>query len=301
MLIERKLGLLLSHLKTIYFRITVKPGDDFNSNITYRIIWDRREILKTINDKVKALAYVKSLVPNIKHPHRYFETESFDKINWTSLPEEFVCKVSHGSGGAILVHKNAPKTNTLPNSVRKFGWKRLELLPINFDQVKAKKIFKNLMKSTYSQSLGRRKPEWGYWHPEPNLIVEEYLSLKGERPKKITCSVIDGAIKIIFVDQQLFSETEEVRSVVRYTPSTGIKPFAKELQVSEASVKELIRNSIALAINYEYLRVDWLLADGGFYFNELTPYPGGGNLIRNQNPDYFFLSNMWRPKKSDYR
>ncbi len=302
MALERKLGLALSHFKTYYYRFTLKPSQDFDKNITYIIVWDRREILKTFNDKVKSLSYVKSIVPNIKHPKRYFEVDSFENIDLKSLPEQFVCKVSHGSGGVVLVHKKAAKENTLPSSARKFGWGRFEVSPTNFDYAKARKIFGRLMKMTYGQGLDRRKPEWGYWFPEPKLIVEEYLSLKGEPPKRITCNVVDGTVEIIIATHLYYSKLfqEEIKSVSRYTPSTGIALFAKELQVSEESIEEIIKTSILIAADCGYLRVDWLLTDQGFLFSELTPYSGGGNLKRENDPDYLYLSNMWRPKRQNH-
>jgi hypothetical protein len=251
---------------------------------------------------VKSLNYVKNLVPHIKHPRRYYESDSFDLVDWNDLPDQFVCKVSHGSGGGVLVHNNAPPGNTLPGSSRKFGWRRFEVLPINFDPVKHRKLFEDLMKRTYGQSLDKRKPEWGYWSPEPKIIVEEFLSLNGEFPIKITCSVVNGSVEIIFADKVVYENQHKTEiTIARYLPSTGIESFAQKLQVSKESVEELINSSILVAINYEYLRVDWLLADGGFFFNELTPYVGGGNLRNKKDPGYLFVSKMWRPKKSDYR
>ena len=305
MIIERILGLFLSHLKTIYYRTTVKPTDDFDKNVIYKMIWDRREILKTYNDKVKSLEHVKDLIPNVKYPRRYYETDSIEKVDWSSLPEQFACKASHGSGGIILIHKKAPSGNSLPMNSKKFGWRRLEIQPKDFDSKLASKIYQHLMKSTYAQGFNRRKPEWGYWFPEPKLIIEEFLSLKGELPPRIECNVIDGEVRIVIANDLTFSKlnTYEITRYVSYTPSrpTSFKTFAQELQVSEESIEELVKNSIIISGDCDYLRVDWLLADGGFFFNEITPYSGGGNLRREDDLEYVFLSNMWRPKRADYK
>jgi len=301
--IVRLLGLALSHFKTYYYRLTVKPTNDFDKNITFRIVWDRREILKIYNDKVKSLKYAKELVPTIKHPYRFYETKAIVDIDWKSLPEQFVCKVSHGSGGVVIVHKNAPEENTLPSKKREFGWHRLEIPPKNFDSEKACNIFENLIKSTYGQGLNRRKPEWGYWSPEPRLIIEEFLSLNGKLPPRIECNVIEGEVKTIIANYLSYPKLHSysIDRAVYYDPSKSIESFAQELQVSRESVQELIRDSVTITTDCEYLRIDWLLADEGFIFNEITTYSGGGNLKKENEPAYRFLSNMWLPKLSDYR
>ena len=170
-------GQILAHLKTLYYRLIIRPSDDLDKNVIYKMVWDRRKILKILNDKHESLKYVKKLVPDIKYAHRYFEGTDIASINWSELPANFVFKMSHGSGGVIIVHENAAPNNCLPSNPKKFGWNRLELTPKMFDQTKVRKILFNLQRRTYGVGINRSKPEWAYWGITPRVIIEDFLRL----------------------------------------------------------------------------------------------------------------------------
>ena len=60
----------------------------------------------------------------------------------------------------------------------------------------------------------------------------------------------------------------------------------------------MISDSILIAGDMDFLRVDWLISNGEAYFNELTNYPGAG-LLRGRGY-YKAMSEMWRPNRLDY-
>ncbi len=293
-------GQILAHLKTFYFRLVIRPSGDFDNNIIYKMVWDRREILRILNDKYESLKYVKDLIPEIKYAYRYYEGTDVASINWSELPANFVCKMSHGSGGVILVHDNAPINNSLPSNPKKFGWDRFEITPKMFDQVKSKKIFANLQKRTYGMGINRSKPEWAYWGITPRVIIEDFLRLEGGMPVRISLNVVHGEVKLFYIDQLFYPQlgksiTLHDRS---YMDPINIDLVSKDLKISEKSVEELIQRSILIAHEVEYLRVDWLVSDNEIYFNELTNYCGGGKL---KGKNYYpHMSQMWLPNRSDY-
>jgi len=150
----------LRNIVTLYYRVFLRPSDDFDRNILYKMVWDRRPILRVLNEKFSSRKYVLSLVPQVSVAHRFYETADISHIDWDSLPRNFVIKASHGSGGVLLVHEGAPVENEIPKNYKRFGWRRLEIHPDNFDRELAVKIFTHLLKRTYGQGLNRGGPEW---------------------------------------------------------------------------------------------------------------------------------------------
>jgi len=298
----KPIQILLRNAVTAYYRVILRPSNDFDKNILYKMVWDRRPILKVMSEKVSTLKYVRTIVPEITFAHRYHETHDFSAISWESLPRNFVIKASHGSGGVIIVHEGAPKDNYLPTQAKKFGWRRLEIHPDNFDRDIAVKIFSDLMKKTYGQGLNRGGPEWGYWGNKPHVIIEDFLSLCGEMPIHVTCNFVRGRLKLVFWDQIFYPNLSGSRDLYSRinTPPLDIDAIASELRVPRSELAKIVEQSQKIAGDLDYLRVDWLLSSDGFFFNELTNYCGGGNL-KGRGYTYEFRSTMWRPNRLDYR
>lgn len=292
---------LLRHTLTLFYRVTLRPSDDFDRNILYKMVWDRRPILRILNEKVSSRKYVQSLLPDISIAQRFYETSDLSKINWDSLPRNFVIKASHGSGGVLLVHEGAPRENKLPKNFRHFGWRRLEIHPDNFDCELAVKVFAHLLKRTYGQGLNRGGPEWAYWQSNSHVIVEEFLSFNGKMPLSIVFNVVRGEIKLIVWAQVFYATLGTATSLSsRYIqPPLEVPAISKELGLSVSTFEEMISNSLQIAANIDFLRVDWLITDSGVFFNELTNYPGAG-LLKGRGY-YKIMSEMWRPQRSDYQ
>lgn len=295
------IGKVFADLKTIYFRLTIRPSNDFDKNVIYKMVWDRRPILKILNNKTESLKYVKELIPDIRYPHRYYETSDIESINWNELPENFVCKMSHGSGGVILVHKNAPAENFLPKSPKKFGWNRFEITQEKLEVAELKNILRNLQKRTYGRGFNRSYPEWAYWGLSPKVIIEDFVKIRGSMPVRIGLNVVRGEVKLFYADHLFFPKlgVQIDLNERAYSDPINVNLIAQELGISKANVEELIQRSILIARDLDFLRVDWLLSDDGIYFNELANYCGGGRL--NGKSYYSHMCQMWTPDRSDYR
>jgi len=298
--ILKPIQIILRNAVTAYYRVLLRPSVDFDKNILYKMVWDRRPILTILNEKVACRRYVLDIAPGIALAHRYYETKDISSIDWTSLPRNFVIKASHGSGGVLLVHEGAPKDNYLPKQAKKFGWRRLEIHPDNFDKDLAVEIFSSLMKKIYGQGLNRGGPEWAYWHNEPHVIIEEFLSHQGQMPLSLVFNVVHGQIKLIIWAQVFYQNLGVATSQASRTvaPPLDITAISEELKISRQKTEEMISNSLLIAGEMDFLRVDWLISNGEAYFNELTNYPGAG-LLKGRGY-YKAMSEMWSPQRLDY-
>ena len=297
----KPIQILLRNAVTAYYRVILRPSNDFDKDILYKMVWDRRPILTILNEKVASRQYVLNVTPRVALAHRYYETKDISAIDWTSLPRNFVIKASHGSGGVLLVHEGAPLENKFPANYKKFGWRRLEIHPDNFDKDIAVKIFSELMNKTYGQGLNRGGPEWAYWHNEPHVIIEEFLSHQGQMPVSLVFNIVHGEIKLVIWAQVFYQDLGVATSQSTRTvePPLDIAALSEELNISLQKTEEMIDDSLLIAGDMDFLRVDWLISKGEAFFNELTNYPGAG-LLKGRGY-YKAMSDMWHPNRLDYR
>ncbi len=179
--------------------------------------------------------------------------ESFDEIDFDSLPEKFVLKTTHDSGG---VHICKDKDN--------------------FDFESAKAIFNsNLHRNFYYISR-----EWPYRNVKPRIIAEEYLEdINDPNLKDYKVYTFNGKAKIIFIASErslgktkadYFDRNFNYLDFVWGYPHANVRPqkptnFEKMCEFAE----ELSKNTYTL-------RVDFYEVKGKLYFGELTFYDGSG-------------------------
>lgn len=176
----------------------------------------------------------------------------FDKIDFDSLPRQFVMKCTHDSEGLVIV-------------------KDKDLL----DKEKAKRKLENAAKFNFFY-IGR---EWPYKNVKPRIIVEEYLEDQtyGElRDYKFFC--FDGEPKIMFIasDRQkgktkfdYFDMDFHHLDIRQHYPNSGNVEKPKNFE----KMKELSR---ILSKGFPHVRVDFYEVNGKVYFGELTFYHFSG-------------------------
>lgn len=180
--------------------------------------------------------------------------EHFDDIDLNALPQKFVLKCTHDSGGVVICKDK-----------------------ITFDREAAKKKINKCLKRDFYLS-GR---EWPYKNVPRRIIVEEYLeSLEADGLADYKLMVFNGKVKATFVCTDRFSndgvkitifDREWNRlSVKRHHPNSGVeisKPKTYDTMVLCAE---------KLAEGIPFLRVDFYEIEGQLYFGEMTFYPGSG-------------------------
>jgi len=146
----------------------------FNEKILYRMAFDRRPILVTLQDKYAAREYVKARVGEHVLPRLYWVTKNPADIPFDRLPARFVVKATHGCGFNYLV----------PDKAR-----------VDWADVMAKCALW-LNSNHYSDNR-----EWVYKHIEPRILVEEFISDgTGQSPLNHRVHVFGGRVQLITVD-----------------------------------------------------------------------------------------------------
>ena len=154
-------------------KLNLKNPQTFNEKLQWLKLYDRKPIYTTMVDKYE----VKQFVANIIGEEYIIPTlgvwNSFDDIDFDSLPDRFVLKTTHDSGGVVICSDK----------------RKLDL------DTARKKLTKSLKNNFYYQ--GR---EWPYKNVKPRIIAEKYVidDITGElRDYKFFC--FDGDPKFMFI------------------------------------------------------------------------------------------------------
>ena len=200
--------------------------------------------------------------------------DSVDEIEWDILPNQFVLKCTHDSGGLVICKDK--KT---------------------IDVEAAKNKIKRSLETDY-YALGR---EWPYKNVPRRIIAEKYMEdteTKELRDYKFFC--FDGVIKALFVasarwkkGHPYFNFFDENYNPMPFERGYSAAPDIPKKPVSFEKMKKLAEK---LSEGFIHLRVDFYEINGKPYFGELTLYPGNGvEPFKPDEWDYTFGSWLKLP------
>jgi len=239
------------HKHALGFYPNVVRPHTFSEKIVYRLIFDRRPILVTLQDKYAAREYVRNRLGDHLLPRWYCVTKNPQEIPFDDLPDKFVVKATHGCKWVYLV----------PDKMR-----------LDRDDLIAKSSAW-LRRNYY---WGGR--EWAYRHIEPRVIVEEFISDgTGLAPTDYKFYVFHGRVHFIWAMRGRFVDPQ----LAAYTPSwerVALKTQWKSIGTPvphPPHLNEMIESAETLGDGLDFLRVD-LYDAGKVYFGEMTVYPSGG-------------------------
>ena len=248
------------YLKKMFkYRLGYEPDFDhpktFNEKLQWIKLYDRQPIYTTMVDKYLVKDYVAGIIgaeyviPNLGVWDR------FDDIDFDALPEQFVLKVTHDSGGLVICKDKS-----------------------KLDKAAAKKKIEKSLKSKYFY-YGR---EWPYKNVKPRIIAEQYVSGAdgGDvADYKIHCSYGKPQFTLVCADrfadtgftQDFYSKDWEHYDVKRFTSKNAIKP-----QERPAQLDLMYELASKLSQNIPFVRVDFYIVEDKLYFGELTFFPANG-------------------------
>lgn len=235
------------------YKLDLTDPKTFNEKLQWLKLYNRQEDYVKMVDKYEVKEYVASvigekyIIPTIKC------WNSVDDIDWDELPDKFVLKVTHDSGG-IVICKN-----------KKY-----------FDINKAIKQLKKSMKRNYF--LLHR--EWPYRDVPKKIIAEEYMSENDKELTDYKFMCFNGICKCIFTGTGRYSK--EGLKITFYDVKWNKLPFERHYPACEKAEKkpgkldEMIILAEKLSKNIPFVRVDFYLINNQVFFGEITFYPGSG-------------------------
>ena len=235
-------------------KLNLDNPQTFNEKIQWLKIHDRKNIYTKLVDKYE----VKKIVGEIIGEEYIIPTlgvwNRFDDIEFDKLPDTFVLKCTHDSGGLYICNDST-----------------------KFDIEQAREIITSSLKHNFYWS-GR---EWPYKNVKPRIIAEEYLEtddLKCLVDYKLMC--FNGKVKCIFVCSERYSSSG---LKVTFFSRDWIKlPFERYYPMSQLEIEKpknynkMIELAEKLAKEISFVRIDFYEVLGEIYFGEMTFFPGSG-------------------------
>lgn len=248
------------YLKLIY-RLAMGRFLDLDNPKTYteKLQWlklyDRNDVYTTMVDKHLVKEYVSSLIGEEYIIPTLGIWENVDDIDFNELPNQFVLKCTHDSGGLIVcTDKN------------------------KLDIRKAKEKLKAcLMKQYFWQ--GR---EWPYKNIKPMVIAEKYMEdRETEELRDYKFFVFNGVPKVLFIASERQNEATDTKFDFFDMDFNDLHiknghNNSQKIIKKPACFNEMKLLASKLSQGIPQLRVDFYEVNGKVYFGELTFFHHGG-------------------------
>ena len=260
-------------------RLRTRHPRSFTEKLQYKMIRDRRPLVTTFADKVAVRDYVAGTVGEEYLTDLYAVADDPVNLPWADFPSEYVCKVSHGCGGVIVVWDGADSERRLSGDPRDEQWAHVVIRPENVDFQAMCQVLNSMLAEVYGWGWGTQY-EWAYRNVPPRVLVEERLhGSAGDLPADYRVFVFNGQCRMIQVDTDWLT-TERTRDF--FLPDWSRLDVASALPHSAQPpsppqhLRTMIRVAEALAAPTDFLRVDFFDLGERLVVGELTNYPVGG-------------------------
>ena len=246
------------YLQMLYRRVFNKKLDlnnpkGYNEKLFWLKIYDRRPEYTTMVDKYAVKKYVANI---IGEDHIIPTLGVWDKpkdIEWDKLPDQFVLKCTHDSGGLVICRDKT-----------------------KLDRHAAMNTLKKSLKNNYYKK-GR---EWPYKNVPRKIIAEKYMedTSVGELPDyKFFC--FDGEVKALFIGTE--RSTGDVKfdyydADFNHLDLVQLHPMSGKVLQKPQNFEEMKELAGKLSQGIPHVRVDFYSINGKTYFGEMTFYHHGG-------------------------
>lgn len=272
----------ISEMSKLKASIPDEPGT-FSEKVRFRMAYDRRPILKVFADKYHVRTYVEEKV-GAKYLAQVLDVATRAKdIQWDKLPNSFVSKTNHGSGGMVGVWDGVELAALLPTDHTQLGWTRWWVNPSNFTSSICQSMMERWLKENYAYRSGTY-PEWAYSSINRKIYIEELLEYSdGRIASPFYFHVFEGKTRLILMTDRGFDNSRLIAYADENWKELDIgnpdfdshKPITPFPQRPE-NLDEMIRIAEELSGGIDFARVDLYNVDGRIVFSEITNYPAGG-------------------------
>ena len=277
--LRRAMGLLpdemfirLNYLRRMKRLPDLKNPTTYNEKLQWLKLHDRQPLYTQLVDKYAVRRFVEEriggeyLIPLVGGPW-----DSFDEIDFDALPEKFVLKCTHDSGGLVICRDKRA-----------------------LDREKARRrISQSLQQNFYYHNR-----EWPYKDVRPRIIAEAYMedaSTSELRDYKFFC--FGGEPKMLFVASDRQTAGEETKfdffdmdynhlDLRNGHPNAAVPP---EKPAQFGLMRELAQK---LSQGIPHVRVDLYEVNGRVYFGEMTFYHWSG-MVPFDPPEWDERLGSW--------
>ena len=246
-------------------KLNLKNPTTFNEKLQWLKLYDRKPLYTTMVDKYEVKKYVGGIIGEEYIIPTLGVWEKFEEIDFSTLPEQFVLKCTHDSGGLVICKDKS-----------------------NFDIPSAREKIDRCLHANYY----RHGREWPYKNVQPRIIAEKYMEddsrklpagneqanselkdyklfcFNGEPKITLVCS---GRYSELGLQEDFFDERWEHLPVKR-----PCHPNVAALLKKPETLEQMQALARQLSEHMPFVRVDFYEINGHVYFGEMTLYPASG-------------------------
>jgi hypothetical protein len=249
----------------------------YNEKLQWLKLYNRRPEYTQMVDKYAVKEYVARQIGKQYIIPTLGVWEHFDEIDFDALPNQFVLKCTHDSGGLVVCTDKS-----------------------QFDKVDAKGKIEHALKRKYY--LNTR--EWPYKDVKPRIIAEQYMvDESGYELKDYKFFVFDGVVKAMYVATDRGAHTETCFDFFdrefNHLPFTNGHSNANHYIEKPQNFEKMIELAEWLGRGMPHARIDFYNIKGQIYFGEITFFHWSG--LKPFEPDvwdYKFGSWIKLPERN---
>ena len=236
------------------YSLDLKHPKTFNEKLQWMKLYDRNPLYTDLVDKLKVKKWVADKIGSEHVIPTLAVYDSVDDIRLNELPDQFVLKCNHDSGG-IVICKDKTK--------------------IDFEAAKSK------LKNSIEHNFYWEYREWAYKNVERKIFAERFMQDVTMQDDLMDYKVFNfnGKPKIIQVDFDRFKKHKRnlYDTEWNYIDARIQYPNDSQHVINKPKVlAEMLSMANKLSEGFPHVRTDFYLIDDKVYFGEMTFYHGGG-------------------------
>lgn len=231
----------------------LKDPKTFNEKLQWLKLHDRKPEYTRMVDKYEAKQYVSDIIGEEYTIPTLGVWDKFDDIDFDKLPDQFVLKCTHDSGGLVICRDKS-----------------------KLDIAAAKKKIEKCLKVNYYWH-GR---EWPYKDVKPKIIAEKYIDDgKSDVLPVYKFFCFNGEPQII---QSIQNDKKQNESIDYFDIDWNLLkmrqnyPNSVDPMPMPSQFDKIFQASKILSAGTSFLRIDWYCIDEKIYFSEFTFYSDAG-------------------------
>lgn len=243
-------------LSEMGYKLNLKSPQTFNEKLQWLKLYNRNPEYTKMVDKYEVREYIKEKIGEEYLIPLIGVYDKFDDIDFDKLPNQFVIKCNHDSGGLVICKDKS-----------------------KLDIESARKKINRSLKTNYYYS-GR---EWPYKNVKPKILIEKYMednvdkelidyklyAFNGKVDYVMVCfDRFNGGTKFIYFDRNWNMKKTFSSDGIKYGDSVKLR--------KPKNLGKMFKFASVLSKNIPFVRVDFYEVNGKLYFGELTFFPSSG-------------------------
>lgn len=261
-------------------RLNLDNPRGFNEKLQWLKLYNRDSRYPMMVDKYAVKLYVSQIIGEQYVIPTLGVWDSFDRIDFDTLPNQFVLKCTHDSGGLVICKDKS-----------------------RLDKVMAEKRISDSLKRNYYWT-GR---EWPYKSVRPQIIAEKYMTDSGSdrdtgdlKDYKFYC--FNGTMRLMMINSDRNADCPTKADYFdrdyNWLDFTWGYQHAEERPNKPKNFETMVAIAEKLAHGLPHVRVDLYECGEKIYFGELTFYDGSGfDIIEPIEWDYKIGEMLELPPK----